>query len=124
MTYVSIDLDWPSKLQIIETWHRLKKHTEKGPEGRLSASGHGVHIRSHRVLPETVGVAEKERIHAGDDMDRLQADVAFPNAPNQLLWDTKDGETAGGWTRTLHKLISRYDRSVALTPTQYRAKHD
>jgi hypothetical protein len=124
MTYVTIDLDWPTKLEIAKAWHRVKQHTNDGPYGRVSSGGCGVHIKSDATLPEPVPVSEPERIHAGDDMDRLEADRQFPNAPNQLLWDKKDGKRPGDWTVTLEVLIWRYEQSIDLTPTQHQAKHD
>jgi len=123
MTYVSVDLDWPSKLEITIAWIRVAKHTTDGPYGRISASGHGIHIKSHRVLPDPVPVAETERIHAGDDMNRLEADMKFDAAPNQLLWDKKDGQKPGEWADDMDYLIAEYRMETQLTPTQYEIKH-
>jgi len=124
MTYVSIDLDWPSKTEITKAWYRVEKHATDGPYGRVSASGHGVHIISDKVLPDPVPVAEESRIHAGDDMDRVRADVEFPNAPNQLTFDKKDGRRADSWTDELNRLIAQYHLETNLTPTEHKIKHD
>jgi hypothetical protein len=83
-----------------------------------------VHIKSHRILPDPVPVAEQPRIHAGDDMDRLEADLKFEPAPNQLLWDKKDGQKPGEWTDDVDYLIAEYSMETGLTPTQHELKHD
>lgn len=122
MTYVSIDLDWPSKFEITRAWYGVQQYGGE-PRGRVSSGGHGVHIRNRMVLPERVPVAEAPRRDLGDDPKRVDRDVQNSGAPNQLLWDYKHGNRSDEWTDSLTELLSRYSGSVKLTPTQHKVKH-
>jgi hypothetical protein len=119
---LTIDLDWPTKFEIRQTWHRAGR-LGYVPEGRVSASGHGIHIRSSETPTVPIGINESERRYCRDDPARIAGDMENRLPNNQVLWDEKDGKRAGHWTDSLRKLIGRYERSVNLTPTQHRAKH-
>jgi hypothetical protein len=123
MTYITIDLDWPTKLEIRQAWHRAER-LGYAPEGRVSSSGHGVHIRSSNPPSAPIGINESERRYCKDDPARIAGDTENRLPNNQVLWDEKDGKKSGPWADSLHKLIARYERSVTLTPTQHKAKHD
>jgi len=123
MSCITVDLDWPSKLMIRRTWYRVVT-LGYDPEGRVSASGHGVHIRSKERPVIPIEVNEKERRYANDDKTRIYGDKEDRLPNNQVLWDQKNGQEAGSWTDDLETVIGRYQRSCNLTPTQHKRKHD
>ena len=123
MSYITVDLDWPEKLAVRASWHRLER-LGYNPEGRVSASGHGVHIRSKGRPEIPIEVNERERRYANDDKERIYGDKTDRLPNNQVLWDTKNGDKAGEWTDSLETLIARYDRSCKLTPNQYKQKYE
>jgi len=120
---LTIDLDWPTKLQIRQAWHRAER-LGYTPKGRVSASGHGVHIRGSGTPTVPIGINESERRYCRDDPARIAGDKENRLPNNQVLWDEKDGNKAGPWTDGLQTLIARYCRSANLTPTQHQIKHD
>jgi len=123
MSYITIDLDWPSKLYISMCWHRVEG-MGYNPEGRVSSSGHGVHIRSSETPAYPIEINESERRYCGDDPKRIAGDIDDDLNSNQVLWDEKNGSEAGPWTDSLDELIARYTISVNMTPTQHRAKYE
>jgi hypothetical protein len=123
MSYITIDLDWPRKYEIMVAWNRVED-CGYYPEGRVSASGHGIHIRSTKLPSYPIGVNESERRYCLDDPKRIAGDIDGDLAVNQVLWDEKDGNEAGEWTDWLDQLLRRYERSVTLTPIQYEAKYE
>jgi len=117
MTYVTADLDWPTRMRITKTWHRIANADPDGDlSGRVSASGHGVHIRSRDVLPADVPVAERERRVCCDDPKRIRGDVQDTLCHNQVFFDRKGDAEAGRWVERLDTLLSEYKRSVNLLP--------
>lgn len=123
MSYITVDLDWPSKLMVRRTWYRVETLGYE-PEGRVSASGHGVHIKSKTKPMLPIEINEKERRYANDDKERIHGDKTNRLPNNQVLWDKKGGREAGPWTDELDVLVGRYQRSCELTPTEHRLKHD
>jgi len=123
MSYITVDLDWPSKLSIRRTWYRVETLGYE-PQGRVSASGHGVHIKSKARPTIPIEINEKERRYAVDDKNRIKGDKENELSSNQVLWDKKGDKEAGPWTDDLDVLVGRYQRSCKLTPTQHRLKHD
>lgn len=107
--YVTIDLDRPSRLQITAVWYNLLYSRPMSLEGRLSSSGEGVHIRATYHKPLTDRQSLNVRRALGDDHQRIHYDETRPEAkPSQILFDTKNGKTAGQWTADLEHLQRMY----------------
>lgn len=118
---ITVDLDWPTIMQIVTSWHRVKRNGKGRARGRVSANGHGVHITDTEILPREVPVNEDVRRHCGDDIKRIEGDIKG-GARNQFLYDQKGDETAGEWVEDLDSLIQLYKQSVTETPTQVEYK--
>ena len=107
--FVTIDLDRPSRLQITAVWYNLRYSRPMSLEGRLSSSGEGVHIRATYHKPLTDRQSLNVRRALGDDHQRIHYDETRPEAkPSQILFDTKNGKTAGQWTGDLEHLQRMY----------------
>lgn len=120
MEMITIDLDWPTKLEIVTAWNRVSRTLPQGstPQGRVSSGMHGVHIRSHAVLPADVPVNETMRRQCGDDPTRIEGDIRNRLAHNQVFYDKKGNNQAGKWLGDLDELIAEYKRNCEQTPTQ------
>lgn len=108
--YVTVDLDDPTRMEIVKAWHNVADATGTDPQGRLSSSRTGVHIRSHEVLPGHVPIAETIRRMCGDDVKRIEGDIDDALCHNQVLFDGKGGRDAGRWVDDLDALIGQYER--------------
>jgi hypothetical protein len=107
--FVTIDLDRPSRLQITAVWYNLRYSRPMSLEGRISSSGEGVHIRATYHKPLTDRQSLNIRRALGDDHQRIYYDETRPEAkPSQILFDTKNGKTAGQWTADLEHLQRMY----------------
>lgn len=102
---ITIDLDNPSILEIQQTWHQLSRHGEV--DGRLSSSGSGCHLR---VFAGDMSKSENLKLRRiyGDDEKRIEYDMERRHKPFQVLFDRKNGETAGEWIGDLTELTTRY----------------
>lgn len=105
------------------SWRRVEAMGYE-PKGRVSASGHGAHIKSKGRPIVPIEINEEERRYANDDKERIHGDKEDRLPNNQVLWDEKNGREAGEWKDDLETLIARYHRSCNLTPTQHRRKHE
>jgi hypothetical protein len=123
MTYVTVDLDWPSRLEIIKSWHRVADMSDAGVEGRVSSSGTGVHIRTAETPVYPTPIAERKRRHAGDDPTRIDGDVSNTLQSNQVLYDCKGESEAREWVGDMEELLDRYVVAVPITPTEHKARH-
>lgn len=111
MTYVTVDLDKPTRLDIVSAWYNVKSIDPDGNvQGRISSSGEGVHIRSRPVAPFPVPINETERRVCGDDPKRVDIDKENTIESNQVLWDTKYGKEAGEWTTDVNHLVKEYQK--------------
>lgn len=107
--HVTIDLDRPSRLQITSTWYNLRYSRPMSLEGRISSSGEGVHIRATYHTPLTDRQSLNIRRALGDDHQRIHYDETRPDAkPSQILFDKKNGKTAGQWTADHEHLQRMY----------------
>jgi len=116
--YITVDLDWPTVYEIVRSWHRVRR-VAGTPVGRVSASGHGIHIKSDTMPMYPVPEHARERRHCGDDSNRIYGDRTDNREANQVLFDHKAGSDAGPWVETLDRLVAEYRRSCNKTPTQH-----
>ena len=104
---VTIDLDTPTRLQILQTWNRLEGIGT--PQGRVSSSGNGVHIRVEDA-PEDMHASGPKgllfRLFAGDDKSRVYVDGMVRRDPPNVAFDHKPQGDAGRWVRNVEELIS------------------
>lgn len=107
--YVTVDLDFPTVLQITTVWNRMEKDCEI-VQGRVSSSGNGVHLRGTEP-PTNDSVAEQLRRIYGDDPKRIQFDIERDNRPSQVLFDSKRGKDAGEWYYHINGVIADYKRN-------------
>lgn len=105
--YVTIDLDYPTRLEIVTAWKRLESFGDV--EGRLSKSGNGVHLRTTDVPIYPVPIRERQRRIALDDRNRIEADNRSDLNHNQVLWDSPYE-----WTKSVDRLASQYKRKQPL----------
>jgi hypothetical protein len=104
----TIDLDDPTELEIIKAWNRMENHGEGVVYGRVSSSGHGVHLKVHGCDEATV---EQLRMICGDDPKRRQFDAATDLKPKQILFSSKPAtEGAGEWSTDIDRVVSEYRR--------------
>lgn len=120
---ITVDLDWPTKMEIVSSWHYLESHGNGRVTGRVSSGGHGVHIRAQDRLPHPCPVNEHHRRMAGDDITRLRGDIENDLEHNQVFFTSKQGRKVGRWVESIDLLLSEYDRSSNLTPEQYEVKN-
>jgi hypothetical protein len=116
-SYLSIDMDEPTEDSIREAWNRIVNKGYK-PQGRVSASGYGVHLIAQDVNPEDA------RILRGmyDDTRRVELED-MPGKPKQILFDRKGSHYAGEWRKTLRALLKDYrkkDEPKWFTSTETR----
>lgn len=117
MTYITADLDKPTRYEITKAWYTIKRYADNPKlQGRVSSGGYGVHIRSHPILPRNVPVAETQRRLVGDDIKRIEGDVSDKLCHNQVFFDSKGEKTAGQWLDRLNAVIQAYRRSVEILP--------
>jgi len=114
MRYVTTDLDWPTRTEIVTAWYRVAHVTDTEPEGRLSQSGHGVHIRSHARRPAETRINEQERRYCLDDPKRIKGDNDGDLYHKQVLFSSPHP-----WVSDLTRLVQQYQRECTLTPTQH-----
>jgi len=107
MTFVTVDLDSPSIVEVLEAWHYLD-YVGGSVCGRVSSSGRGVHIRADGVE----GEAEHHRRMAGDDSKRIELDIVRDYRPEQVLFDSKKDDGAGSWVNDVESLIKEYQDST------------
>jgi hypothetical protein len=104
---LTIDLDKPLKLEIVTAWKSLEKYGQ--PEGRVSSSGTGVHLKVHGVdmtHDETIPI----RLAMGDDKFRAKHDTESKAKPRQMTFTRKGGNVAGEWQNSLERVLQQYDR--------------
>mgnify|MGYP006278099837 FL=1 len=112
----TIDLDDPSELAVVKSWHRLADHGDGRVYGRVSSSGSGVHLKVHGCDPDTV---DELRLLCGDDEKRRRFDASTERKPKQILFSSKPGrEGAGDWTTDMDRVLSEYRRRCPVT-TRY-----
>lgn len=117
---LTVDLDWPEKLQIVKSWHYLERHGDGPVQGRISSGGHGVHLQAGETLEYPVEVNERHRRMAGDDPTRIRGDKENVLQENQVLYTHKGDREVGLWHYSLRGLLAAYDRSANRTPNQHR----
>lgn len=122
MTTVTVDLDYPTRVEILTAWHRVERVGDGRTRGRVSASGAGVHIQGQEILPENVPVNEKARRQCLDDSKRIDADLRQGLANNQVCFHRKGDKVAGEWLHTAEELIHEYTSSVEITPEALQFK--
>lgn len=99
----TIDLDQPTETRLTIMWYRLSHHGQ--PEGRVSKSGMGIHLKVHGQEPDEV---EMIRRLCGDDRRRIAIDNRARLKPKQILFSRRGGDYAGEWTKSLDRLIGQY----------------
>lgn len=109
-TQTTIDLDRPTGLQVLMVWHNMCQIGRT--EGRISASGQGIHIRTtHDPLSFSEILLIREQ-HMDDAM-RIHYDQTAPESkPLQILFDTKRKAHADEWLTDPIRLIDRYGALV------------
>lgn len=108
---ITVDLDMPGRFSITQAWHRVRRNGTGRVEGRVSASGTGVHIRDTRILPAEVPENHRVRRHCGDDPKRTNEEAKRSIQRKQVLWDTKGNQEAGPWVSSLDTLLKHYERN-------------
>lgn len=111
---ITVDLDNPSRFEIVRSWYRISDRSEK-VKGRVSSSGEGIHLIGEGAEVQSE-LALKERMVCLDDPSRIEMDQKRPWRPSQVLFDSKtiggDQElTAGDWVESLEKLLGEYNRN-------------
>lgn len=107
--WVTIDLDRPSRLDIIRVWYNLRHTHPRILKGRISSSGEGVHIVAAMSSPIEEQEALAIRRALGDDPNRIIFDEQRPESkPSQILFDSKRGKHAGEWVYDLESLERKY----------------
>jgi len=106
---ITIDLDSPSRLEILQAWHGLRDYGD--PVGRISSSGRGVHLKIHGF---TGSWDECLRIRSqlGDDPKRIEFDMYSVGKPRQILFQRKGTGTVGEWIDAVEVLLQRYDNKT------------
>lgn len=113
---ITVDLDEPTRLEIVMSWTRVDMYDPEGTtEGRVSSNGRGVHIRSRHVLPAVVPINERKRRLCLDDPKRIDGDKSGSLSRPQVLWDKKGNQHAGGWNKHIDGLVTEYQRAVPIT---------
>lgn len=107
---VSVDLDKPSRLHILQTWHNAARMFPGALlRGRISSGGKGVHITADLPDPIPYEAMISARRYLGDDPKRIHYDDVRPDAkPSQILFDLKRGRRAGAWTTDPEHLQRMY----------------
>lgn len=108
---ISIDLDEPTVMRVVSSWHSLDKLGEV--QGRVSSSGNGVHLKcfNHGLSEDKITVV---RHRLGDDKRRIALDQNSEIKPDQIAFTDKlDLETgkwgeAGPWHEDMEMLITDY----------------
>jgi hypothetical protein len=78
-------------------------------EGRISASGNGVHIRCTTKTQLTYAEMLLIRQQHADDALRIWYDETAPESkPVMILFDSKHGQSADDWLSDPIQLIDRY----------------
>lgn len=110
-TQTTIDLDNPTGLRVLMVWHNLQKLG--AIEGRISASGNGVHIRCKTNRPLTLSEVLLIRQQHADDVQRIHYDTTAPESkPLMILFDKKRGMSADDWLTDPIRLIDRYGAMI------------
>lgn len=109
MSYITVDLDDPSVVEVLRAWKRVKYYSDSDKiHGRVSSSGSGVHIASSLETPEDIPVNERERLLCFDDEKRVKGDKYNDIKSNQVLFDSKGGKDSGRWFNNLNDLVKEY----------------
>jgi hypothetical protein len=87
--------------------------------GRVSQSGHGVHLRDREVFPGDVPLNEYHRRMAGDDLKRIRGDEREDLHGRQILWSS--GHV---WHESVDELIREYEQTCNLTPAQHEYRYE
>jgi len=116
--YVTTDLDYPSRIEIVTAWNRVSEYADGRPYGRVSQSGHGVHIKSHRRREADTPTRAKPRRRCLDDPKRIDGDRAGDLYHKQVLFSSPYP-----WVRSVDRLVRKYESATTLTPTQYKVKY-
>lgn len=107
--YITIDLDRPARVRILQAWYNLSRIGPATIQGRISSSGEGVHIAARLHEPITYEAMMEIRRELGDDPRRIYFDEVRPEAkPSQILFDIKRGRAAGEWTTDIEHLQRMY----------------
>lgn len=107
--WATIDLDRPTRLDIIRVWYNLRHTRPRVLKGRISSSGEGVHIVAALSSPVNEEELLSIRRALGDDPRRILYDETRPEAkPSQILFDTKNGKHAGEWVYDIESLERKY----------------
>jgi len=110
-TQTTIDLDDPSGLRVLMVWHNLEQLGEV--DGRISASGKGIHIRCTSPEPLTLSEVLLIRQQHADDTQRIHYDMTAPESkPLMILFDRKRGMCADDWRSDPIRLIDRYGAKI------------
>lgn len=107
---VTVDLDEPRLYEIRDAWRVLSEASDRfEPEGRVSSSGTGVHLKVHGFEGSQQDTHPIRRL-AGDDPKRLEFDHKLSQKPKQILFGQKPkkGATAGEWRDSLEHLQADY----------------
>ena len=107
--WITIDLDKPSRADILRVWYNLRLTKPRILKGRISSGGEGVHIAA--MLPHAISEYDmlEARRALGDDPQRIYFDETRPESkPSQILFDTKRGKNAGEWTEDVEHLQRMY----------------
>lgn len=113
---ITVDLDNPTRFEVVKSWEEVKAFSDGFAEGRISSSGEGVHIRDRQVLPAEVPINERARRVCGDDPTRIEGDKQNRMDRNQVLYSKKGDSEAGEWTDSLEQLIQWYEASNGPLP--------
>lgn len=103
---ITVDLDGPTKADIWKAWYVLSFYGN--PEGRISSSGSGVHVKVHGFrgdLEDTIPI----RIIAGDDRKRIWFDLYYKGKPRQIMFTEKKGRYSSEWVSDLGLLMYMYE---------------
>jgi len=106
---ITVDLDEPTKLEIRQSWNRLRNYGDGDVFGRVSSSGMGCHLKVHGFdgdLEDTV----LPRLWCGDDTRRAYYDMDWNLKPKQIMFGSKpaDNNHAGDWRESLDHLLADY----------------
>lgn len=108
---ITIDLDNPTGLRILSTWHNMQSIGTM--EGRISASGKGVHIRCKPDIPVSYADMLLIRQQHADDTQRVYFDLTAPESkPIMILFCEKRGKVVDDWLSDPIRLIDRYGAKI------------
>jgi len=108
---ITIDLDNPTGMRILSTWFNMQ--SIGAVDGRISASGKGIHIRCTSPEPLTLSEVLLIRQQHADDTQRIHYDMTAPESkPLMILFDKKRGMSADDWLTDPIRLIDRYGAMI------------